>query len=436
MVNIEDLYANNPEFRESRLKSLFSDYHNLKEHNPEGYEANLNIWKHFLSQVFLSNNSLAFNYDSLSKELFYKTGNTLYKPKGLYIAVNEMLNSDKSIISLSEVQSINKEDTNSSNLFSRITLFLFGSSYIDIQNKYYRNESFIFRPKIEEYSQIIRTYLTPLIKDGPINLEHLQSILHYNGFNIGNDDLMYSLLYLNRTMKQFTVVNDIIYCVDEKLIEENVNTDDLKHITDLNYAIYKLQLYNDEKSKEITKLNDQIKKSLKDKNQITAKSQLKLKKMLEIQLQKTLASLENLHTIKIKVEDAQNNILISKVWKDNSNVLKLLNKKVKDDNVDDIFDSIYDEIQDTNKISENLGRYIDNNVNDEEIEKELLELEEDVKKERNKSKNNTNKNNNNNEIKDLEMKFDKLKIPDKKPGNEKTEDDNHVYKEEQTAVTN
>lgn len=432
MGNIEELYKNNSEFRESRLKSLFSDYHNLKEHNPEGYEANLNIWKHFLSQVFQSNDSLTFNYELLSKELCYKTSKASYKPEGLYIALNEMLNSDKNIISLSAVQSTYKEEDENSSLFSKISSILFGSTYIDIRNKKYRNESFIFVPKIEEYSQILKKYLIPIIKEGPMNLKHLQSILHNNEFNINNDDLMYSLLYLNKSMKQFTVVDGIIYWFNEKLMEEKVNTDDLKHITDLNYAIYKLQLYNDEKSTEITNLNIQIRKSLKDKNQITAKSQLKLKKMLEFQLQKTLTSLENLHAIKIKVEDAQNNILVSKVWKDNSKVLKILNEKVKDSNFDDIFDSLYEEIQTTNQISDHLGQQIDgDDVSDEEINKELCKLEDDFEKEKN-----NNSNDNDMDIEDLEKKFDKLKIPNKKPEKKRIKDDNGGYEEERIAVTN
>ncbi|KAG0683553.1 hypothetical protein C6P40_001784 [Pichia californica] len=411
MENINKLYESNPEFRESRLKSLFSDYSSLKESNPEGYNANINVWKNFLSLVLSSQYELTFNYNSLQKDLIYKKNSTIFKPEGLFIALNEMLNSDKSIIFSSQIEYFKKEEANNSNIFSIIRAIIFGVESLDIRKKKYINQSLIFVSKIDKYSQKVNSHLTQLLKHGPINVKHLQNVLSTQNFKINEDDLVITLSYLCQDYKGLNIADGVIY-VDDLKEENNNNENDkekvdidvLKHISDLNYTIYKLNLYNDEKLKEISKIDESIKQSLKNNNKITAKSQLKLKKTIEFQVKKTLSSLENLNLLKVTVEDAQNNLLISKVWKDNSNVLKFLNENTTKTNLDDNFDVLYDEIQTTNMISEKLGQNLVS-FDDEEINQQLSDLEASISKNEEENKKNL-------EVDEVRKKLDSLKIPD------------------------
>lgn len=420
MKSIQELYANNQEFRESRLKSLFSDYSSLKESNPEGYHANLNVWKHFLTVLFESQSALTFDYTTLFNELKYRSATKVYTPEGLYIAINSMLNDDKNIIFLSEVKTIGEAGKSKSyGILGTLSWILFGTRHVDIRNTNHKNQQLVFIPKLENYSKKVKIYLASLLKEGPINLVHLQRVLRDNNIEISNEDLRYVLFY---SINDFNISfeNDVIFSssVPVSKEDETTNIEDLKHITDLNYTIYKLQQYNNGKVKEITELDAQIKQSIKDKNQITARSQLKLKKMLEAQLQKTLISLENLHTMKIKVEDAHNNLLISNVWKDNSKMLKLLNGRTSKTNLDDIFDELYEEIENTDSISGKLGNPVDQKYDDEEIENELLQLETSVRKEEEEEEKEGNSNLET-EVDNVRMKLDSLKIPQTKPQKEK-----------------
>lgn len=420
MTSVEELYKKNTDFRESRLKSLFSDYFSLKESNPEGYNANLNVWKHFLTTLFESQLPLSFDYELLSRELVYKTASRSYVPEGLYIAINELLN-EKSIILLSQLEA-DKTKEGKSDFLETIKWLIFGSRNPDIRSKEYKKELLIFMPKLQKYAEKVKSFLLPLLKEGPVNLDHLQDVLIHERFNISKSDLINVLLYLKNQMPNINVEKEVLYILPSDLPKEDarVDTEGLKNLTDLNFTIYKLHMYNEEKSKEITQLSEKISESIKNKSQATARSQLKLKKMLELQVQKTLSSLENLHTLKLKLEDAHNNVMISKVWKDNSKILKLLNDEATDKDLDVVFDSLYEEIQNTNTVSEKLAQGAIGENNDKEIEQELLELEASVKEEEEIAKDSN--------VENIRRKLDSLKIPDTKP--QGSEESNSELKEE------
>ena len=409
MSEVQQLYKKNPEFRESRLKSLFSDFTHLKELNPEGYNANLNVWMHFLSTYFDSQASLSFDYDDLVRRLVYKTTSKTYLPEGLFIAINEMLNA-KSVILLSELKE-NGSEKEKSSVLETIKWVLFGSERIDVRDAKYKDQPLVFVPKIEKYSSQIKTSLLPLVAEGPVNLNHLQSVLSRDNFKISKQDLNNTLLYLKKEMPMIKIEEEIIYSLSSNSTEEEDKIDggELQHLSDLNYTIYKLHLYNNEKSKEIDELNQKVKESISSKNHITARSQLKLKKLLELQVQKTLASLENLHTLKFKLEDAHNNLLISKVMKDNSKVLKFLNEEATEKDLDTLFDTLYDEIQNADAVSDKLGQTLVGEVNEEEIEEDLMKLEASVRREEEE------KNTDGSEVEDVRKKLDSLRIPENKP---------------------
>lgn len=288
-------------------------------------------------------------------------------------------------------------------------MLLFGSKSVDIRSKEYQEELLISVPKLQKYTDKVKYSLLLLLKEGPVNLDHLQDVLVHENLKISKVDLVNVLFYLTNQMPNINIENEILYSITSDLPKEDVrvNTDGLKNLTDLNFTIYKLHMYNEEKSEEIAQLNEKISQSIKNNSQATARSQLKLKKMLELQVQKTLSSLENLHTLKLKLEDAHNNVMISKVWKDNSKILKLLNDEATDKDLDVVFDSLYDEIQNTNTVSEKLVQGATGEDNDEEIEQELFELEASVRRDKEISKDSN--------VENIRKKLASLKIPDTKP---------------------
>lgn len=410
MIDIQQLYRSNKEFRDSRLNSLFSDFSGLKESNPEGYMANLNAWKHFLSSVFNHGEMLSFNYTFLKKMLLYRTSRRDYLPEGLYIVLNDMINNDKSLI-LESTLNMHNESQRPGILLMLKNAF-FGTNIIDVRNKQTCVETLLSVEVLENKCKVIKEKLFPILDSDALNLDHLRSILTESNIDINKHDLLLCLQYLQRDFDKLEISNDIVVMKNGDARREDesgeVVYEDLKHISDLSYTIYKLQKYSNEKIQEVSDIDKKLKKSLHEKNLIVAKTQLKLKKLHEIQINKTLNSLENLHTLKIKVEDAQNNLLISKVWKENTNVMKLLNQKAEVS--DETFDELYREIQQTDHISNKLGtKFAD--PEDEAIDKELAELESQVISD--------NKRGEEQEIEEIQKKLDSLKLPTSKPLGEK-----------------
>lgn len=409
MSDIQKLFQANPEFRESRLKSLFSDFSEMKESNPEGYMANLNVWKHFLDSVFEKEKTLAFNYEKFQKLLSYRTTKNDFFPQGLYIVLNSMVNVDNSILLTSELY----EDGNSGrSIFGLLKSLISGKKETDVR---FVDCDLVCVSNLEHLCDKVRNPLLPLIEKDAISPVHLHDILNRNGMVIDFSDLELCLVYMCKRSDKLVYQNGVIFFNEpgDSLKKDLVNhgqMSDLQHISDLNYTIYKLEQYNAEKTDEIKKLDDKIKESLRQKNLSSAKEQLKVKKMLDLHVAKTFSTLANLQSLKIRVEDAHNNVLVSKVLKDNSEVLKILNKKATGkNNLDDVFDTLYDEIQNTDIISEKLGANVARAVNgdDQEIEDELAQLETEVQKEKEAEEDS--------KLQEIEEKLQKLKIPSEKP---------------------
>lgn len=410
MKTIQRAYKDNPEFRESRLLSLFSDFASLKESNPEGYMANLNVWKQFLISVFESEDLLSFYYEEFQKKLIYRTNKNDFLPQGLYIVINDMINNDKSISVLLDLE---RTQDSKSGIIDTLKNVIFGKRLVDVRDKTTKQEVLISKEILEKKSNQIKSILLPIIKDDPINLIHLQAILKDKSVFVSDADLVLCLKFISKEPSEVCFEDGVII-QKQKAINLDMDTgdknklDDLRNIGDLNFAIYKLQKYNNEKLAEIKQLDSRIRESIKLKNLLSSKAQFRLKKILEQQVQKTSTSLENLHLLKIKVEDAHNNLLISKVWKENSNILKILNEKTETQNIDEVFDDLYNEIQNTNIISDKLSsKIVEPDYEDNEIETELAKLEANVNKEAEAAQEN--------EVQVIEDKLKDLKIPEKKP---------------------
>jgi charged multivesicular body protein 7 len=417
MKDIKRLYDQNPEFRESRLKSLFSDFITLKESNPEGYMANLNTWKQFLITLFETENLLCFQYKKLQKELTYRTAKNDFIPEGLYIALNDMINNDKTILLRSRIEEPVEQNTG---ILNALKNFILRRNIIDVRNNSMKGEVLVSNKILKEKCYKISHFLSQNLENDAINIEHLHDILNENKIVVSVEDLKLSLIYLSKGSNDVYIKDNIItgketeHETDDFKIDKS-NIEDLRHISDLNFIIYKLQKYNNAKFDEINELDFKIRESIRAKNLLSSKSQLKSKKILEQQVQKTLKNLENLQVLKIKVEEAQNNLMISKVWKQNSNVLKMLNQETEAQDLDSVFDTLYDEIQNTDKISNKLGsKIVEPKFEDDQIEIEIAELEASLEKEKSTVQDK--------EVEAIEDKLKDLKIPDGKPVTKKIEE--------------
>jgi charged multivesicular body protein 7 len=428
----EKAYAADEEFRKSRLKSLFADFQSLQETNPEGYIYNLNVWKRYLKRVFTRNDTFKLSYgDELMKELTYRVDGNVYVPKGLYIVLNDMINKDKDVMRLNkllELEAKGDAGSDKGGILDALRRLFLGEATEDVRATWTKEEgpqnTLIYLPVLKLTVGKVKSIVSPILEEGVMNTRYIKLVLEENGTLLDDAELKIVLDYWSFSSEEVNFVDDEVLCACEKKTEvtstEKEHTGSLRHLADLHYAIHKLTTYSEAKQIEINKYDELIRSSIRDKNMILAKSQLRLKKMVEGQLLKNTKNLENMQTLKIHVEEAHNNIMIAHIWKENASILKTLNNQSEATDLDEMMDELNEEIADTNAISDKLGKGISSeNEDDIEIEEELMELEREIKSGALKESQETKEKYS---LAQLEDKFSKLKLPENKPRSEKGSD--------------
>lgn len=314
---VKNLYALDPEFRPTRLVSLFSDYKHLEESNNEGFKANTQAWKRIVLKLIEEEQLLVLDYHQLQKKLTYVSNTGEYVPQGLYIVLEE------------------------------------------------------------------------LVKEGRLEFVKPKGVVGYFRWlvagNVKNQKLMCS-----ETVKKIrSKFNDEVNGLNSDYLLKNINIEkdadfglDLQ-IFDIakndkmnaNFAIYRMENFISQKNKEIQKYQDMAKQSIKDKKVDSAKSQLKISKMIESQKNRALISLEQLYNLKGKIEESENNGLVLGSLQTGKGVLKAINANMRD--VENLVQELNDEVQQVNDISGLLGKNLEeeNPALENELDEELKKME-------------------------------------------------------------
>lgn len=312
-----NIYETDPEFRPTRLVSLFSDYKHLEEVNQEGFKANLQAWKRVVSKLIDQANLLLIDYKDLQKRLTYTTTTGEYVPQGLYIVLEELVKDGK------------LEIVKPKGVWGLLRWMVTG----DVRNQRLLSTDIMKKVKGKAKGEINELHLKHLLKD--LGIEDSENIIVES------------------------------HLVD---IEQNSNTN-------VNFAIYRMEQFIAEKDKEIEKYKDLVKDSIKRKNLDNAKSQLKISKIMESQRSKALESLEQLHILKSKIEESENNKIVIGSLITGKEALKSMNVDIND--VEDLVEGLNDEVHKIDNISDLLGKSVTdtNNFENEELDKELERIE-------------------------------------------------------------
>ncbi|GME75725.1 unnamed protein product [Ambrosiozyma monospora] len=406
---LQELLLSNPTFKKSRLDSLFSNFDQLKDANPEGYEANIATWKTFLNDLILnhadllesespsssSNGKFAFDSDKLVRKLTVRDGAVTYVPKGLDKVLDEMINVDHTLIPYSSFEKALKPGILSSiPLLSRV----FGGipSKVTVSNfasragpdcALVKDEKFIHFDKLVDVSKSLLSTLKVKSEGWPILEKHVLALFAEakEGGEEGKEvnmtplDFHCCLLYLSKIGKliEYNENSGVLNVPDNEGSNKKVMDEESKtSIAQLNYSIYLLNEKCEKTSLKILEQSELARQSVKKQNLVEAKTRLRSKKLLENQLEKTHSSLNNLLSIQFKIQEANDNLVAVDILDSNAKVLQGLNRQVNAENVDGLVDGIASEVEKINEVTTQLGGLkINEDENDEELDEELQQME-------------------------------------------------------------
>ncbi len=397
-------------FKKSRLPSLYSDFSHLQQTNIEGYTANLTSWKFLLLNIINNHNELlcqddviSFDSSTLVDQLTVRDATLTYKPKGLPEVLNSMINEDHTLIPLSLFKAKPVDTTGKGDgIFRSIFQPLIGTSYCNhvtnfntadpssFEGGLISNEKFLSLSKLKSTADTIRSIIAD---NNPIKLGHLKQLAQNNTILKTQTDFNCCITYLSRDAMVIGLNEDIAYLLppggNEK--EKDVSGLDLttlKTVADLNYSIFQLQNHYDTLYSTLSVLDNKVHQLIKGKRLKLAKSQLRIKKIVEKQLVENQLKLENLQIIQLKLNEAQTNVGIAETLKTNASLLKKINKEVPEAvELDSILQDMGEELEQTTEISDRLGKltFAATQEDDKNIETELDVLEKEEAKKQDES---------------------------------------------------
>lgn len=422
---MDQIFGQDGHFRESRLPSLFSDFGRLRETNLEGFKANIDAWRGVLVKYMQMNDGLFTTYEDMAADLEYKGK----KPLGLYLALDHLVNEDHTVVPLSEFEKspvlTDYTRKGDNGVVNTLIGLVWSKKYCNrlkgFKSLHTPKEAYILLEKLDHYSEIIKTSISNAGE--PIDRRQLYDIVNHKA-KISINDFDLCLLYLQRDLGEIRSIDEnvimrvdstsevLINSRDAKIeLEKNPHqNEDLKVMASLNFIIYKMESYSDEKHQQIDDLRNEILEDLRKNHKIAARAKQRRSRVIQKQLEGSIDKLEQLNILKLKLEEAANNKLVMKAFETNSQVLKKLNTCQMD--VDNIMNDLMEEIDKTEGITSQLSEPLaisGANVDDESIDNELEMLQREIEDSSN------NVRNDHRDTKELTAKLESLTIPKNDP---------------------
>lgn len=419
---MKNLYKDNPHFRDTRLPSLFSDFKQLEQTNNEGFKANIDAWRSVIVKYMTENDHLCCTYDDLIDSLKYTVNGKVYRPLGIYLVLNRLVNEDHSVIPLSEYMKSSLSTDHTLKIKSGLVTSFFNvlwppkhsNTLVSFDSKGNGKEEYMLLDKLIEYSELIKGQI-PNVND-PMNKKQLYDLTK-GKLNISESEFEKCLIYLSRDVGELQMVGTnvvVLRASPETQIEQVVTEgmgEDLQVMASLNFIIYQLSNHSDEKHKQLDELRKEIIEDLKKDHKMAARGKQRRSKVIKAQLEDTIVKLEQLNILKLKMEQAENNRLVLSAFETNSKVLKKLNSETT--NIDSIIDDLMGEIDKTEETTNVLADSLENGplavAEDEEaINNELDELQKEIDQESKPIGKET-------ELEELNSKLESLNIPKHDP---------------------
>lgn len=393
-ATMEKLYLEVPQFKESRLPSLYSDFSHLKDINPEGYQANHDSWVALLYaslRLHTFGTSVSLPGEKLSSTL----RNSVYgEPKMLATTLDEQIKKGD-WIPWSIYRSHNlKGGRRLTDFLSprRIGNALWGSVALNFYSlrtglTAVASDHFIAWSSLVSIGDRVYTELKKRVdkENGVLSAKLFdENLFNHTLKEIDSDlsdiDIQVLMVYLSRDTGQITLLADLAN--SEKTF---IKVGDSTPITEEEIGVIKLKSNVRNMEEKVHLFEEQLNEKIPEKlaNLVKTKAtEDRLRNVLirKAALKKSLSRASNvcmqLSLVLDKINEAKSNADLFQTLKESKAVLSLLNKQVSLEDVDSVAAELDDEIATTNEVSNAL--LLSTEVDEDEIESELAEIEKEV----------------------------------------------------------
>ncbi|CAK9439882.1 uncharacterized protein LODBEIA_P39820 [Lodderomyces beijingensis] len=384
MNDIQALQSQLPEFRESRLRSLYSDFVKLKQLNPEGYEANLRAWKALFSKVITSDFFHQHSAISLRVNAAGFSIPTYGEPRNLKEVVQEFVN-DRFLVP-------RKLYVQASTEYGAVVNGGFGWGILKnwserIRLNSYRadlNDEFIYWDgmvrRALQLAQMI--HVDPDGDDGGksrasgylgrlFSLQSLEAKFPY----VSRSDLELYVTYWSRDSGKCRVrhVEDRIYIKwggEEAVSDEDVAAINIMSVlSNLESKIGQLESrIGAIEYSSVLKLNKELQRGK------LAQLMKRRRQLMQI-LQRTSDQHDEIQRVLHKLDEAHFNAKFVDALGESLKVLKLMNNKVSLEDVDKIREELDEEVAKVDDVGQRLAEGAAESMDEVEIEQELAQLQ-------------------------------------------------------------
>lgn len=386
------------ELPESRLPSLYRDFRPLKDLNPDGYEANINTWREYLRERYISGSGkITFAIGTrILKELSHEVYGV---PKSIDMVIDDLV-SDGDLVPMEVFHRGGLYSDNNKPGFWRWIRNWKGStntyrSRRDESNFYLKEDEFVIRTKLEKEYQRFHNLLKSSVFTKASTITDL--VFTKNEFiteeSIGpffeayNEMEKNVFLFFLENYKHIIISKDNVVKIIAPEVEDVISRFS-QEITenDLRIATVKVGILNI--SKQITRLRKEIDESearLNDPgfNDLPKKIRIEYKQtrlLSEKHLSKLLKFQNNLVEVRAQIDTSLTNAVLFQTLSESNEVIKSINGYIgSTEKVEDLLEEIkegHDRSEEINDLLTNYKRGQDNEE-DEEIERELKRLQLD-----------------------------------------------------------
>jgi charged multivesicular body protein 7 len=409
-------------FDDVRMNALFAPFRN-RDLNPLFYDNKIKFWKEVIMSYCNEKEILQFDLNQL-ENFFIRKG---IKPKCLELVLNEMLKemsiltredalkpkagllknvfnkliwspiawSTSYLIKATPLNSFVSPNKTASKILSSPSVYTspsstgLSSSYLDHSkstaspiSKNQEDKSgatLVLCDLVEKKSQSVLKKLQSEVVYRNVDAVILYESLFETFEDIAVNDLELILRYLEVNQKILITDIDGIRMVKFSLANNN-NVEQINQIESSYHKLKatekRLEIESSKLENQIESLNTTIKSYLKDNNKNTALKYLRKRKQIEKQLQTKDDTLTNIQAMIMGVQQADTNKTTFDVYSQSADALKLANKGLSVDKIDDTMSDIQDILYANSEIEEALakspmGKY---DFDDKELNLELNEL--------------------------------------------------------------
>jgi len=393
----------------SRLASLYRDFRDLKDLNPDGYQANINTWKDYFTNNLLNDTSTLSVH--CGKNLLHKLNDSIYgEPKSIDIVIDELV-SENILIPSESYFDTNKIDFDSSSNKIGILSRLFGllglrnemkftSRVTRDDDTYLKTDILIVINNVKKSGRTIADNISKNIVDNSSELTDL--VMNTDTFFKSskvcdlwknkidqNIVLFYLEYYLHLIITDKNIVK-VISDINKKELEISNNK-----ITDIDIGIVEIKNTLNNLNKQISKLVNEINEietklqsgKYKSLSRTTQKGILKNKIISQRYLEKLSGNKNNLTEIMRQLNMSLVNKTMFDTLKQSHDVITSISDYIGSiDKVTELLEDIDVENEKATELNEILSKTndLDNSLFEEEVNNELAELEKQMKTEKQK----------------------------------------------------